>query len=404
MRHYDAALDRIVSAQPTDWIEPHSDLSSEPVFSGWDNETAHSDEPDTVVNSLDTAITVASDNSSSDSSQLGSYKSASEVGLEICDANEQLGQALNASSKTPFKFELTSSEYNVAKVDAFDAVLIKSAARNCKIQNGTSTLKEEEPDTFVESNVIEPISHALDVIPQHDKRTSIALTDLDNNNDHGLQISDRRCYHVRLGETLQSVSLRDPLMNDVRLWKLLASINGLSIEVDGTGRPTAKLTRGQYLVLPNEAEVVQFKNDNKVDLVGIDRSDKNVREQGKPATDSNKENTEMSKSSIEYEKLDDHCRVVLIQSSVNSIILQLETDQRWRTVARYDCSNSGISRSLIHSSGAAQHIRVDLPLGIAIDMAKEDFRRNWTFYCDSHFLQQKFGFVPAHPVNSALPV
>jgi hypothetical protein len=70
-------------------------------------------------------------------------------------------------------------------------------------------------------------------------------------------------YTVRLGDTLKSIAIRQPQLLDHSLWLLLAEVNGLTTEVDGTGSPTCKLTRGMRLKLPNKSEVESFKARKK---------------------------------------------------------------------------------------------------------------------------------------------
>lgn len=64
---------------------------------------------------------------------------------------------------------------------------------------------------------------------------------------------------VRLGETLKSVAMKHPALQDVSLWKLLAELNGLSTQTDERGTPLAKLNRGQSIVLPSAAEIEAFR-------------------------------------------------------------------------------------------------------------------------------------------------
>ena len=67
-------------------------------------------------------------------------------------------------------------------------------------------------------------------------------------------------YTVRLGDTLRSIAMKHPALNDVKLWKLLAEKNGLSVAADGKGNPTANLQRGTSLVLPTTMEILEFRS------------------------------------------------------------------------------------------------------------------------------------------------
>jgi hypothetical protein len=64
---------------------------------------------------------------------------------------------------------------------------------------------------------------------------------------------------VRLGESLKSVAIKHPALQDVTLWKLLAELNGLPTQTDERGTPTAKLIRGQSIILPSQAEIEAFR-------------------------------------------------------------------------------------------------------------------------------------------------
>lgn len=76
-------------------------------------------------------------------------------------------------------------------------------------------------------------------------------------------------YVVRLGETLKSVAMKHPGLQDVTLWKLLAELNGLSTETDAKGNPQAKLARGQTIILPSAAEIASFRQR---DVMGTPRT------------------------------------------------------------------------------------------------------------------------------------
>jgi hypothetical protein len=70
---------------------------------------------------------------------------------------------------------------------------------------------------------------------------------------------------VRLGDSLKSIAIKNPLLNDVTLWKLLAEINNLSTETDEKGVPTVKLKRGQELIMPGEAQINAFRKREQRD-------------------------------------------------------------------------------------------------------------------------------------------
>ncbi|MCW5822950.1 MAG: LysM peptidoglycan-binding domain-containing protein [Cyanobacteria bacterium TGS_CYA1] len=69
-------------------------------------------------------------------------------------------------------------------------------------------------------------------------------------------------YTVRFGDSLRSIAMKHPALNDVSLWRLLAKVNDLSIETDAMGTPKATLERGANLNLPSKEEIAQFRKDN----------------------------------------------------------------------------------------------------------------------------------------------
>lgn len=69
-------------------------------------------------------------------------------------------------------------------------------------------------------------------------------------------------YTVRFGDSLRSIAMKHPALNDVSLWRLLAKVNDMSIETDAMGTPKVTLERGTALNLPSKEEIAQFRKDN----------------------------------------------------------------------------------------------------------------------------------------------
>ncbi len=69
----------------------------------------------------------------------------------------------------------------------------------------------------------------------------------------------RQLITVRLGDTLRSIALKHPALNDVSLWKLLAICNDLPPQMDYKGVPTVMLTRGMLLQIPGEEEIAAYR-------------------------------------------------------------------------------------------------------------------------------------------------
>lgn len=66
-------------------------------------------------------------------------------------------------------------------------------------------------------------------------------------------------YIARLGDSLKSVAMKHPALQDVNLWKLLAEVNGISTETDSKGAPVATLTRGAILMIPSNVDVESYR-------------------------------------------------------------------------------------------------------------------------------------------------
>jgi len=73
----------------------------------------------------------------------------------------------------------------------------------------------------------------------------------------------RESYRVRFGDTLRSIALKHPQMQDARLWTLLAKLNTISIQQDSHGAPRAMLAPGRNLMVPDAHEIKQFQNENQ---------------------------------------------------------------------------------------------------------------------------------------------
>jgi hypothetical protein len=227
------------------------------------------------------------------------------------------------------------------------------------------------------------------------------------------QISQRRCYQVRLGETLQSVALRDPLMNDVKLWTLLANLNGLSTDLDAAGHPIAKLMRGQFLVLPTQSDINEFKLLNKfshivgdkTQIIQQDYSPRTIPENGlsRLAYLMPEQPAPAQTKTTEVEKLSDFCRLMICDLDSDgteySITMQANIMSQWVTIAFYRSRAGGTVRTINHKDGTAESFNVDLPSPVAKQMAKEDLRRNWHLYYNRYFLQKQANVVRGQAPN-----
>jgi hypothetical protein len=73
---------------------------------------------------------------------------------------------------------------------------------------------------------------------------------------------NREVYTVRSGETLRSIALRHPMLNDHRFWPLLAKVNALPTQIDNTGRPVELLQNGQKIFMPTHDEINSFNSES----------------------------------------------------------------------------------------------------------------------------------------------
>jgi hypothetical protein len=69
----------------------------------------------------------------------------------------------------------------------------------------------------------------------------------------------RMRYTVRLGDTLKSIAMKHPGLEDVSSWRLLAEINNFSTDTDANDNPKAIVPRGSVLMIPTKAEVEEHK-------------------------------------------------------------------------------------------------------------------------------------------------
>ncbi len=71
-------------------------------------------------------------------------------------------------------------------------------------------------------------------------------------------------YTVRLGDTLKSVAIKHPALQDVQLWKLLAEVNDLTTDTDAKGAPTAQLKRGTVIKVPPTHIVEEYRKEHNL--------------------------------------------------------------------------------------------------------------------------------------------
>lgn len=249
--------------------------------------------------------------------------------------------------------------------------------------------------------------------------------------------SDKPKHVVRLGETLKSVAMKHPALEDVTLWKLLAELNGLSSKTDDRGVPIAKLTRGQALILPTAADIEAFRQREtgvrpvEKTNVGFEvpsrscpacqrvtfasallcpacgaRFDESadvptakVNPATKIKTSSQtthqpelKTPTPAAEESDVYEldrELSDsarlmHCGNPELLASGYKLRLEVRDGDEWVPVIAYEVFTALCLRHEFQPDGQRKTIRIDLPPQAASELAQNDMVTNWSSYETKH--------------------
>lgn len=193
----------------------------------------------------------------------------------------------------------------------------------------------------------------------------------------------RRCWIVESGDSLRSIALKDGLMADSSMWRLIARINALPEYTEKTGEPLVRLQVGQEILLPNADEIAQF------------RLLQNLSDAARPELNASPALTAASQQAnrqMEIEarmlinKLSDCCRIMVAAPSTVSetfmIRLQATVDARWTTIAAYESRIGKTVRFTYNPDGSRTPFHMDLPAAVVRDMAEEDFKRNWRHYIE----------------------
>jgi hypothetical protein len=219
----------------------------------------------------------------------------------------------------------------------------------------------------------------------------------------GSTSSNRREYRVRLGDTLRSICLRDPMMEDAGFWPLLARINNMPETTNGNGQPTVILKRGEVIQLPNQDEVEYYRFLKVLEQRCVaERTISGAKPPVQPPPAIN----------VSIEQLGNHCRVVAAERfGVNfdsNTRLQTSLLGGWTTIACYETRLGQSFRFVYQKDGSQLQYKLDLPATVIKEMAAEDFKRNYNGYlanfikADSRFQTSSVGnFVMQSPGPSA---
>ncbi len=209
-------------------------------------------------------------------------------------------------------------------------------------------------------------------------RNSVNLDEI----EEPAQPSDRRHHKVRLGETLQSIAVHDPLMKDVNMWILVCRLNNFDTAVDVVGRPRKLLTRGDTIMLPNAAEIEEFRLLSKlIEIAELAGKKIDIDFSRRPAAPNATVHCKVDRQ-MSIQKLSDRCRMILTDNNdtAYSIKLQIEAVGKWSTVSSYESKGGKTLRYTYKVDGSKSCLEVGLPAAVSREMAVEDFQRNWRFY------------------------
>lgn len=283
------------------------------------------------------------------------------------------------------------------------STVVRNAITPTQIEVAPELVRQEEAATVLSSKAIALALPAIAMsVPQSNNAMAAALhvlrfagnrqcLSLDTLAKQLPKRSERGFYQVRLGDTLQSIASNDPLMKDLHLWTLIARINNLSCALDVLGRPKARLTRGEYILLPNAGEVEEYRLLQKLiqieQLAGRESSPIATAPGASASGDSQKHE----------ELLSNFCRLVVVTASHStySIKLQARMNGQWATVACYQCGLGAAVRHTYKLDGSRNCLDVGLPAKASRELAIEDFRRNWQFYY-SRYLTSSTALTPSY--------
>jgi hypothetical protein len=243
-------------------------------------------------------------------------------------------------------------------------------------------------------------------------------------------------YVVRLGDSLKSIAMKHPGLQDVALWELLAQINNISTECDARGIPLEKLSRGMKIRVPNLQEIADFreqnkKTDNTSAAAGVTKSgsstltlpaqavpapadaaskmlsaggfdNKTQPAEPKPESPLTADKPTITAAEIDNEvvtaskakaienirKLSDDCRIVRrhLANPDGSRCYQAQLDilvrNAWQTVIVYNISDNDNWCKRLGPDGNIEKEQLDMPAPLIHQTLENDFSLNWQDYRD----------------------
>jgi hypothetical protein len=231
-------------------------------------------------------------------------------------------------------------------------------------------------------------------------------------------------YVVRLGDSLKSVAMKHPALQDVALWRLLASVNGLDESTDEKGSPTVRLSRGSTLTIPETEQIEEYCNQHGMKVrrnsgpgkicdsckavntlgtticgaCGHVFAAANPRQHA-PKLDNNgtKSGGEMLQKEsldslvaepISLTHLDDQSRLTRCElpGDPESLVVTVEVlhETSWQAVIAYEIHPLYSIRFEFSPDGNRRGVRIDIPMEAAMTLSANDLNSNWRNYRDRY--------------------
>ncbi|MFN8550447.1 MAG: hypothetical protein U0103_03075 [Candidatus Obscuribacterales bacterium] len=256
-------------------------------------------------------------------------------------------------------------------------------------------------------------------------------------------------YVVRLGDTLKTVAMKHPSLQDISLWPLLAEINDISVETDQKGTPLAKLSRGSTILIPTAHEVEYFREHNGIKASSGARPTKacpqcgrlsavgaaicgacahsfNLDARPSAASDAGmvviqaagfvqKPGVPLAKrpappETVELEPApvlppplyDAEAQVAVVQLDEQTrltrcmvhgdnpstvVVVEVSRDNAWKSVVAYEIFAQSSMRHEYSPRGDRKSVRIDLPTEAILELSNNDLKTNWKNYRDRYFAQ-----------------
>jgi hypothetical protein len=257
-------------------------------------------------------------------------------------------------------------------------------------------------------------------------------------------------YVVRLGDTLKTVAMKHPSLQDISLWPLLAEINEISVETDDKGIPLVKLSRGSTVMIPTAEEIQLYREQHGSRSNPAAKATKPCPHCGrlssiaaaicgacahsfnldsKPANATNdagmvvmqaagfvqKPGVPLAKrpappDTMELEpapviapplyeegaqlavvQLDEQTRLArcMIHGENPSTVVAIEVrrDDSWKAVVAYEIFAQSSMRHEYYPRGDRKSVRIDLPTEAILELSNNDLKTNWKNYRDRYFAQ-----------------